>query len=307
MADPWVVLGAAVLEGAVGYPDSLHAKVPHPVTWLGRAIGGLDRRWNLESRPAGVRRALGITTLVVVAGGAGLVGFVFDDLTPHWLIAVLGAFGLAARSLHDHVHAVLAPLAAHDLPAARTALGRIVGRDVDKLDSQAVAAASLESLAESFNDGVVAPLFWFLVGGLAGLFVYKAVNTADSMIGHMEPRWRAFGWASARTDDVMNWIPARLTGGLITLIAMRGFEVMRRDAHLHASPNSGWPEAAMAGALGVRLGGPASYDRVVIDRPFMGDGPRPKVEDLGRGLVLYRRCLAVLAVFLLVGGLAWRL
>ena len=307
MADPWVVLGAAVLDGVVGYPDALHATVPHPVTWLGKAIGGLDRQWNLETRSAGVRRGLGVAALVLVAGGAGVVGFVFDDLTPHWLIAVIGAFGLAARSLHDHVHAVLAPLAVHDLPAARTAVGRIVGRDTDRLDPPAIAAAGLESLAESFNDGVVAPLFWFLIGGLAGLLVYKAVNTADSMIGHMEPRWRAFGWAAAKTDDVMNWIPARLTGGLITLVAAKGFEVMKRDAHRHASPNSGWPEAATAGALGVKLGGPVSYDRVVLDRPYMGDGPRPGLQDLARGLSLYRRCLAVLAAFLLVGGLAWRL
>jgi adenosylcobinamide-phosphate synthase len=307
VADPWVVLGAAVLEGVVGYPDALHAKFPHPVTWLGQAIGGLDRRWNLESRPAGLRRTLGVMTLVLVAGGAGLVGFAFDDLTPRWLIAIIGAFGLAARSLHDHVHAVLVPLAVHDLPAARTAVGRIVGRDTDRLDPPAIAAASLESLAESFNDGVVAPLFWFLLGGLAGLFAYKAVNTADSMIGHMEPRWRAFGWAAAKTDDVMNWIPARITGGLITLIAARGFDVMRRDARKHASPNSGWPEAAMAGALGVKLGGPVSYDRVVADSPYMGDGSRPGPQDLAHGLSLYRRCLAVLAAFLLIGGLAWRL
>ena len=307
MADPWVVLGAVLLEGAVGYPDVLHARVPHPVTWLGEASAGLDQRWNLETRPEGVRRALGVAALGLVAGGAGAVGYTFDDLTPQWLIAVIGAFGLAARSLHDHVHAVLVPLAVHDLPAARAAVGRIVGRDTERLDPPASAAASLESLAESFNDGVVAPLFWFLIGGLAGLFAYKAVNTADSMIGHMEPRWRAFGWASAKTDDVMNWIPARITGGLIALVAARGFDVMLRDARRHASPNSGWPEAAMAGALGVKLGGPVSYDRVVADRPFMGAGARPRVEDLARGLSLYRRCLAVLAAFLLVGGLAWRL
>src|SRR5262245_54366782 len=154
------------------------------------------------------------------------------------------------------------------------------------LDESGVAAAALESLAESFNDGIVAPAFWMFVGGLPGLFAYKAVNTADSMIGHMEPRWREFGWASARLDDVMNWIPARIAGGLISFTG-GDWRVMWADARNHASPNAGWPEAAMAGALRVQLGGPATYDGVAHDRPRFGDGPRPTAHDLRRGLRHY--------------------
>ncbi|MET0337813.1 MAG: adenosylcobinamide-phosphate synthase CbiB, partial [Caulobacter sp.] len=206
------------------------------------------------------------------------------------------------RSLYDHVVAVSKAV---DLDAARTAVGRIVGRDTAALDESGVAAAALESQAESFCDGVVAPIFWFLVGGLGGLFAYKAINTADSMIGHREERWRAFGWFAARTDDFMNWIPARIAGALVALAAGAGWGAMFRDAHKHASPNAGWPEAAMAGGLGVRLGGPAIYDGVTHQRPVLGDGPAPAMADLKRGLGVYLRACAILAAMLLVGGLAW--
>jgi adenosylcobinamide-phosphate synthase len=192
-----------------------------------------------------------------------------------------------------------------DLPAARAAVAMIVGRDTGALDREGVAAAALESLAESFNDGVVAPLFWFLVGGLAGLFAYKAVNTADSIIGHREEPYRCFGWASARADDLMNLIPARIAGALIALVAGRGWAVMLRDAGKHASPNSGWPEAAMAGGLGVQLGGPASYDGVPHPRPTFGGGSRPSPLDLRRGLGLYLRACGIVAAALALGGLAW--
>jgi adenosylcobinamide-phosphate synthase len=301
-ADPWLVLAAAGLEGAIGYPRRLHASLPHPVSWIGATLGFLDRRLN---RGGDLRRRLsGVLTVGLVAGAAALAGHLLDRLDFAVLIVIAGAFGLAARSLYDHVSAVERALAV-DLDAARAAVGMIVGRDVAKLDDRSVAAAALESLAESFNDGVVAPLFWFLVGGLAGLFAYKAVNTADSMIGHREEPYRCFGWAAARTDDLMNLVPARLSGLLICLVAGRGWRVMLRDAGKHASPNSGWPEAAMAGALKVRLGGPAHYDGVAHDRPAFGQGPRPTPLDLRRGLGLYLRACAALAVVLAVGGLAW--
>ncbi len=214
-----------------------------------------------------------------------------------WLLAALLATpGLAQRSLHDHVEAVRQPLAAGDLPAARDAVSRIVGRDTAGLDTSGVAAAALESLAESFNDGVVAPALWLAIGGLPGLWTYKAANTADSLIGHMEPRWRAFGWASARLDDLMNLLPARLAGALIALAACSGWRTMLLDAGRHASPNAGWPEAAMAGALGRRLGGPASYDGELVERPSFGDGPPPATADLARGLAVYRRACALLGL-----------
>jgi adenosylcobinamide-phosphate synthase len=307
VSDPLVVFGAMAVEGAFGYPDRLHARVPHPVVWLGKAIGGLDKVWNKPSASDRQRKLLGIAIVVIVAGGAGLLGLTINIAAPAVLVALIGALGMAARSLYDHVAAVRSTLQAGDLAAARLAVGRIVGRDTADLDEPGVATAALESLAESFNDGVMAPLFWFLFAGLGGLFLYKAVNTADSMIGHTEPRWRAFGWAAAKTDDVMNWIPARLTGGLIVLIGMRGFGVMLRDAARHASPNAGWPEAAMAGALGVRVGGPVRYDGVMTERPTFGDGRPPTAADLARGLSLYLRCIAVVAGLLLFVGVAWRL
>ncbi|WP_369059454.1 adenosylcobinamide-phosphate synthase CbiB [Caulobacter sp. 73W] len=307
MADTLLVLGAALVEGLVGYPDRLHRRLPHPVAWLGAAIDCCERRWNDPSRPEQSRRLLGVATVLLVAGGAALVGALLHNLLGEaylgvLLLMILGSLGLAARSLYDHVAAVLK---ATDLDAARAAVGRIVGRDTDALDEAGVAAAALESLAESFCDGFVAPMFWFLVGGLGGLFAYKAVNTADSMIGHREERWRAFGWFAARTDDVMNWIPARIAGALVALAAGGGWRAMFRDARKHASPNAGWPEAAMAGGLGVRLGGDATYDGAAHQRPIFGDGPAPAMADLKRGLGVYLRACAILAAMLLVGGLAW--
>lgn len=299
-ADPWLVLAAAGVEGLVAYPPWLHRAVPHPVVGVGAALAWFERRLNHGGDFA--RRGSGIITLAAVSGAAGGLGYGFDRLDWAPLTVLAGSLGLAARSLYDHVAAVVR---APDLAAARAAVGMIVGRDVDQLDEAGVAAAALESLAESFSDGVVAPLFWFLVGGLAGLFVYKAVNTADSMIGHREEPYRCFGWAAARTDDLMNLIPARISGVLIALVAGRGWRVMIRDARRHASPNSGWPEAAMAGALQVRLGGAASYDGMTHDKPTFGDGPAPAMLDLNRGLGVYLRACAVLAVALAVGGLAW--
>ncbi len=299
------------LEAGVGYPDRLHRILPHPVVWAGRGISFLERRWNRPDWPAGLRRLLGIATLVLIAGAAAGIGFLIDHWAARniWLALVtilIGTTGLAQRSLYVHVAAIRAALRAGDLPRARLAVGQIVGRDVQALDAHGVAAAALESLAESFCDGIVAPTFWLLLGGLGGLFAYKAVNTADSLIGHREPRWRAFGWAAARTDDLMNLIPARLAGGLLALAARGGWRVMFRDAKKHDSPNAGWPEAAMAGGLGIRLGGPVAYDGVMHKRPWFGDGQQAAAADLERGLRIYvGGCLLLWAV-LAAGGLAWR-
>ncbi|PZQ65410.1 MAG: cobalamin biosynthesis protein CobD [Phenylobacterium zucineum] len=307
-ADPLLVLAAAGLDAAVGYPDRLHQRVPHPVVWAGNAISALERAWNRPEASEGARRWLGVLTVLLVAGAAAALGWL-PNLLP-WpamaaCVVVLGSMGLAQRSLYDHVLAVLRPLEAGDLPTARAAVGMIVGRDVAALDASGVAAAALESLAESFNDGVAAPLFWFVVGGLPGLFAFKAVNTADSLIGHREPRWRAFGWAAARTDDLMNLMPARLAGGVVALAGGGGWRVMLADARKHASPNAGWPEAAMAGALGVRLGGATAYDGIVHPRPEFGAGPAPTAADLRRGLRVYVRACGLLWVALLAGAIAW--
>jgi adenosylcobinamide-phosphate synthase len=306
-AEAWTVLASLVIEAAVGYPTALHVRIPHPVVWAGNAIGTFERQWNKPQYTFAVRRLLGCVTVVVVTGAAILAGLGLQWLTgvalemmvgtsgATWagqivgmaLIAIIGTTGLAQRSLFDHVNNVLTCLRAGDLAASRERVSLIVGRDTWQLDATGVSAAALESLAESFSDGIVAPAFWFLIAGLPGLFAYKVLNTADSLIGHKEERWRAFGWAAARSDDVANLIPARIAGSLLVLAGLDGLGVMFSDASKHASPNAGWPEAAMAGALGIRLGGPATYDGVLHERPVFGTGPAPGVAELGRGLRLY--------------------
>ena len=303
-----LAFAALAAEAALGYPDALHRRLPHPVVPIGTLISALERRWNDPARPASVRRIRGVAGALLApaaAAGAGWLlarGLRGRGVAP--LVVLAATVGLAQRSLHRHVSDVLAPLEAGDLPGARLAAARIVGRDTAALDASAVAAAALESLAESFNDGVVAPAAWLALGGLPALFAYKAINTADSLVGHREPRWRAYGWASARLDDAANLVPARLAGALIAVAADRGWRVMARDAPKHASPNAGWPEAAMAGALGVALGGDATYGGAPVTRPVFGEGRPPEAADLRRGLVLYRR--ACLLLWAGMGALAWR-
>jgi adenosylcobinamide-phosphate synthase len=288
----WLPLAALVVEGCVGYPQAVYRHIAHPVVWMGHAIDSLERRWNRPDLSDVARRWLGILTVVVVACGAALVGYVLQSglngVQFGALLAVLIATtGLAQHSLFTHVRDVLRPLASGDLVGARAAVAKIVGRDTATLSESGVAGAALESLAESFNDGVAAPAFWLFVGGLPGLFAYKALNTADSLIGHREPRWRMFGWAAARADDLANLVPARFAGALLAAAGGGGLVVMFRDASKHASPNAGWPEAAMAGALRVRLGGPAAYEGVLHERPVFGEGRAPAADDLARGMRLY--------------------
>jgi len=326
VVESWVVLASLALEAAVGYPAALHARVPHPVVWAGNAISALERQWNEPGYSFGRRRVLGFVAVLLVAGAAVVVGWGVQwgvgaaatgaggtsgtvwvvHLAALAIIALVGTVGLAQRSLFEHVNNVLTSLRAGDLPASRERVSFIVGRDTRQLDATGVSAAALESLAESFNDGIVAPAFWFLIAGLPGLFAYKVINTADSLIGHKEERWRAFGWAAARIDDVANLVPARLAGVLLVLAGFRGFGVMVSDAAKHASPNAGWPEAAMAGALRVRLGGPATYDGVLHERPVFGTGPAPGVEELRRGLRLYVvACGLLWLAIAAVAGASW--
>ena len=308
---------ALVLDAAVGWPQPLYRRIGHPVGIFARIIAALERRWNVPSRSDGQRRMAGAVTVLLLLGVAGGAGWVLQSLlvaiAGPWawpLIAVLAWPGLAQRSLYDHVRLVADALERQDLPAARATVGMIVGRDTAALDDAGVARAAIESLAESFCDGVVAPLFWLLVLGLPGIWAYKAINTADSMIGHREERWRAYGWAAARTDDAMNLIPARLSGLLICLCGGGGWRILWRDASRHASPNAGWPEAAMAGALGLRLAGPIAYDGILSDKLWIGEGDRPaRTEDIWRGLGIYARaclCLWLIAAGI-AGGAAWAL
>ncbi|MBA4047822.1 MAG: cobalamin biosynthesis protein CobD [Sphingomonas sp.] len=292
-------------EAAIGYPAALFAAIGHPVTWIGAVIVALERGGN-RGGPAR-RRAMGVGIVVVLIIGAVVIGCGIEALAgAGWGVAavvLVATTGIAQRSLDDHVRAVARPLRAGNLIEARGAVARIVGRDTGALDEAGVALAAIESLAESFCDGVVAPAFWFLVAGLPGLLACKAINTADSMIGHRNDRYRWFGWAAARSDDVVNWVPARLSGLMIAVAGGGGFALMWRDARHHASPNGGWQEAAMAGALGRRLGGPVSYDGEAAARAWLGDGAMPEAADLARALWIYRR--ACLLLWVVIGGVAW--
>lgn len=299
-----------MLDAAFGWPERLYRLVGHPVGGFARAITACETRWNRADLPENRRRMLGVATLgllVLLGGGAGwLVQYgACRLLGPQawWIIPFCAFPGLAQHSLYRHVRAVALPLAAGDLDCARRAVGMIVGRDTATLDEAGIARAAIESLAESFCDGVAAPLFWLLLGGLPGLWAYKAVNTADSLIGHPEPPHRAFGWASAKVDDGMNWLPARLGGVLICLAGSGGWRIMARDHACHASPNGGWPEAAMAGALGIRVAGPVSYDGTMQDKPWIGDGAAPHAGHVQAALRVYTR--ACLLLWIVAGGIAW--
>lgn len=304
---------ALLIDLILGWPERFYRAVGHPVGLFAAIIVRCEGRWNDPARSPAQRHRGGELTLLILVILAGSVAWVVQLLLLRCgglgsvvLLALVAYPGLAARSLHRHVREVRDPLRRGDLPAARQAVAMIVGRDTEELDEAAVSRAATESLAESFCDGVVAPLFWLCLSGLPGIWIYKAVNTADSMIGHREERWRDFGRAAARFDDVLNFLPARLAAFVICLGGFGGWRVMWRDGGKHASPNAGWPEAAMAGALGLRLGGPVSYDGVLSAGSWIGDGrAAATVEDLDRALGLHGRALVFLLVIL--GGLAWAL
>lgn len=300
---------AMVVDAMLGWPSWLFARIGHPVTWLGRLIAAVDTGWNRASDPPARRRAAGIAGALVVIAFAVALGWVLQFLLPDgWtevvLVGILAWPVVALRSLHDHVAAVANSLRAGDIAGAREAVSRIVGRDPAALDEAGIARATIESLAENASDGIVAPVFWGALFGLPGILGYKAINTLDSMIGHRSERHEAFGWAAARIDDVANFIPARLTGFLFVLLAPKRSEAvscMTRDARRHRSPNAGWPEAAMAGALGVRLSGPRIYHGSATDEPWLNEDARdPLAADIGEGLAVYRRAMLLLAGILAI-------
>ncbi|PCD76882.1 adenosylcobinamide-phosphate synthase CbiB [Pseudothioclava arenosa] len=301
-----MLIGAAIDLG-LGWPAALFAQIGHPVTWLGRLISALETRLNRGTRAR--RLFTGGLTVGLVLLCATLPAMAIQAALPSgWPGLLLGGVLawplIALRSMHDHVAAVARPLAVGDLEAARQAVSMIVGRDPKRLDAAGIARAASESLAENSSDGIVAPLFWGAVAGLPGIAAYKAINTMDSMIGHRNARYEAFGKVAARLDDLVNLIPARLTGVLFALAsgrqAPRALRVMLRDAGAHRSPNAGWPEAALAGGLGVRLSGPRIYDSGATDEPWLNPGaPDPTPADLTRALATYRRAMALMLLALL--------
>jgi adenosylcobinamide-phosphate synthase len=310
--DPLILLLMALaVEAAVGDPGFVFRLVRHPVAVIGSAVDWFDRKLNREQRGEMDRAVRGALVVAVVVAASVAIGMGVAWLTHHHDFGVIIEFILlitllAQRGLYDHVRAVGKALRDEGVESGRAAVAHIVGRDPGFLDAHGVARAALESLAENFADGVVAPVFWYVLFGFPGLLAYKAVNTMDSMIGHKTPRHRAFGFAAARLDDVLNWLPARLAALYLALAAcaapaarpLESVRTMLRDAGKHRSPNAGWPEGALAGALGLALAGPRQYSHATVKDPWVGTGTaRATPGDIRRGLDLYLiACLVNAAV-----------
>lgn len=312
----FVALMALVLDYLIGDPDWLWRKIPHPVAVFGAAIKFFDRQFNRQSICQPYRKIYGCLAILALLSLAFIVAFYV-----HILFLKLNFFGIvleafvasifiAQKSLVDHVHNVAKAFQLHSLQQARKAVSMIVGRETENLDEGAVSRAAIESLAENSSDGVVAPVLWYLVLGLPGLVCYKMLNTADSMIGYKNARFKDFGWASARLDDIANFIPARLTA-LIIIIALyvfsgkssakEAFKVVARDARCHHSPNAGFPECAFAGGLGIRLLGPRIYDGTLVEEPFQNsDGKAALPADIDRAIKLFNQSMTVLSMMILV-------
>ena len=308
MFAPWsgwetvlILLAALALDALFGEMGPLFRVLPHPVAALGKLIGALDRRLNRAERGERARFWRGLVVALAVPALMGAAGWLIAALAAGfpggWMIeTLLVSLLIAQRGLYDHVAAAAAALRRDGLSGGRAAVRHLISRDPAALDEHGIARAALESLAENFADGVVAPVFWYALFGLPGICAYKAINTMDSMIGYRSDEYRAFGRAAARLDDAANWIPARLAGLTAVIAAaitgnnpVRAWRIMRRDAHSHASPNAGWPEAAFAGALGLALGGPRTYPGEGAREHWIGrEGERRYGPDgIDRALRLY--------------------
>jgi adenosylcobinamide-phosphate synthase len=310
-----LALLAMLIELGIGYPERLMRAIGHPVMWIGALIERCERLLNRDTAP-NLRRTLGTLALLVVLGTVGAIALAVQSqllALPFGLagLAVLTSTMLAQRSLHRYVANVASALDKNGVDAARQAVSHIVGRDTATLDRAGVARAAIESLAENFSDGIVAPVFWLVLAGLPGIALYKTINTADSMIGHRTRRYADFGWATARLDDLVNLPASRLAAVLLIAAAAlhkdtsvaRAWRSMWRDAARHRSPNAGYPEAAIAGALDLSLAGPRVYGGVPVADALMSDGRRDAtVKDINRALALYRTADAILLA--LVAALA---
>lgn len=310
--DPLTILAALamalILDALVGEPDWAWRRLPHPAVVMGRAIAWCDRNANRAEIGESWRRALGLASILSLCTCTFAIGYVLSVIPGGAVVSAIGgAILIAQRSLCDHVSAVADGLDV-SVSAGREAVAMIVGRNPQSLDEAGVARAAIESGAENFSDGVAAPVFWFLVAGLPGIATYKMLNTADSMIGHRTPRHLAFGWASARLDDVANLIPARISGVLIAAVGRLrpGMRAMVRDAGRHKSPNAGWPEAAMAGSLGLALAGPRVYGETRVEDHWMNDGGRSRADsaDIRSAVRLLWRAWAVIVSATLVAAIS---
>ncbi len=313
-----ILIIAFGIEAVLAYPAPLFRAIGHPVSWIGALIAALDSSLNRVDTSFVMRRASGVATVLLLLAGSFGAGIVLERVAiaiPYLgfaVVIIVVAALLATGNLDQHVRAVAAGIRSEGLAGGRRSIAKIVGRDPDALDEAAVCRAAIESLAENASDGVTAPALWFLVGGLPGIIAYKAINTADSMIGHMSERHRAFGWAAARLDDLVN-LPASRLSGLMFIAAAAlvpgasassAWQAFRRDAGKHRSPNAGWPEAAMAGALGLRLAGPRIYSGVLIDDAWMGDGrAEATAQDIDRALMIFRVAGAIALLIVAAIGL----
>lgn len=292
---------ALLLDAVFGEPRWLWSRLPHPAVLMGRAVQWFDSKFNRGE----ARLLAGGLSVAVLLLASGIFGWVLTSLPLGWLIeTLLVAFLIAQKSLVQHVRAVAADLRL-SLGDARLAVAKIVGRDSRDLDGPGIARAAIESAAENLSDGVIAPVFWYLIGGLPGLLIYKMTNTADSMIGYRNARYEAFGKPAARLDDLLNWVPARLTAALIALARYRPgiARIIWRDAPLHRSPNAGWPEAAMAVSLDVALSGPRAYGGSMQTFPWVnGAGSHAAgAGDIdGAASILWRVWGMLLAIVLLI-------
>lgn len=301
-----------LIELCLGYPERLLRAIGHPVMWIGHLIGLLDRWLNRETIGPNGRRTAGVVAVLMLFGVVGAIAFVVQHELLHLrfgvlVVGLLASTLIAQRSLHRHVADVAGALEKDGIASGRNAVSHIVGRDTEGLDAAGIARAAIESLAENFSDAIVAPVIWMVIGGLPGAVLYKAINTADSMIGHRTPRHAAFGWAAARLDDLVNLPASRLSALLLVAAAAlsngtaagAAWRAVRRDAPHHRSPNAGYPEAAMAGALGLSLAGPRAYAGVRVEDAMMGDGRRnANAADIRRALALYRTADAILIALL---------
>ncbi|MFK2826111.1 adenosylcobinamide-phosphate synthase CbiB [Bacillus sp. B190/17] len=305
---------AFLIDRLVGDPPHL----PHPVRWIGSLIHRLEQRLN-KGRNRRIKGILMLLIVLLLTGGVSfLLVFVFYRLHPAAGIAaeaVLIASAIACRSLKEAGLSVYEPLQRGELQEARVKLSYIVGRDTDHLNEGEITRGAIETIAENTSDGVTAPLFWALIGGAPGAMMYRAINTCDSMVGYKNERYEAFGWASARLDDLVNWLPARLTGWLMVLSfpeskypRKRVWQIVLRDAKKHPSPNSGWCEAAVAGLLGIQLGGVNTYKGSVSHRAKMGDPLKEKTAgDILLANQIMERSSLLFLLMMWIGGICYEL
>ena len=312
-----ILISALIVDWVIGDPDCIWKRISHPVVLFGKLIETADRRLNCTSYSKGRRRLFGILLIFLLVAIAVLIGLIVTavfsgSVYGHLAIIIIASIFISQKSMYKHVHTVLSALQSKNISEGRIAVSKIVGRDTSQLEETELVRASIESLSENFSDGVVAPAFWFLIFGLPGLIAYKIINTADSMIGHKNEKYCDFGWASARLDDLVNFVPSRISGLLVSICApvvggsfRKSIQTQISDAKLHNSPNAGWPESAMAGVLDVALAGPRVYHTHKVEGQWINVNGRKElnVRDLSNSIRIFVAATIAQILFLSVAFL----